>query len=224
MTPVAECTVPEKILIAALHLQEQGESPFSAESLIVATWKKFPVTFGLKGFADQYPDSNKVLSSIMGERGLTRRGWLEKVGQKLYTLTPDGRRVVQRLRHGEEETPPAESARKLSRDQEKQLLHQLNSSAIQKYQENRKDELTFAEACKFWGVNEDDQANTLDARLARIRTALNGVDRVLSAGDVVLSNGRCASLDDAELLFKVHDYLEARFARHLNLLRSRVAK
>ena len=223
MTPVAECTVPEKILVAAYHLEEQGESPFSAEALIVAAWRKYPVAFGLKGFHDQYPDSNKVLSSVMGERGLTRKGWLSKVGQKLYTLTPDGRRVVLRLRSGEE-APPVETVKKLGRDQEKQLLHLLNSAAAQKYQESRKEELTFAEACKFWGVNEEDQGGVLDTRLNKIRSGLTGIDRVVGSGEIVLSNGRAVSIDDVELLYKVHDYLEARFARHLNLLRSRATR
>src|SRR5438105_7281768 len=81
---IAECTVPEKILLAADQLEKEGQSPFSAEALIVASWQKFPKTFGLKGYTDQYPDSNKVLSSIMGVKGLARRGWLLKVGQKLY--------------------------------------------------------------------------------------------------------------------------------------------
>ena len=36
LTAVAECTVPEKILLAALDLEDQGQSPFSAEALIVA--------------------------------------------------------------------------------------------------------------------------------------------------------------------------------------------
>src|SRR5439155_531059 len=71
---VDDFTVPEKILLAADHLDKQGQSPFSAEALIVASWQKFPKTFGLKGYAELYPDSNKILSSIMGEKGLARRG------------------------------------------------------------------------------------------------------------------------------------------------------
>src|SRR4029078_2310745 len=87
ITNVEEFTVPEKILMAADHLEKQGQSPFSAEALIVASWQQFPKTFGLRGYTDLYPDSNKVLSSIMGEKGLARRGWLSKMGQKLYALT-----------------------------------------------------------------------------------------------------------------------------------------
>src|SRR5207302_8072241 len=116
---VADCTVPEKILLAAHQLEDQGQSPFSAEALIVSSWQKFPRTFGLKGYADQYPDSNKVLSCIMGERGLARRGWLSKMGQKLYALTKEGRQVAQRLLMGEEEeeAPPERTTIKLARDQ-----------------------------------------------------------------------------------------------------------
>src|SRR5438477_2516715 len=107
---VAECTVPEKILLAASQLEEEGQSPFSAEALIVASWQKFPKTFGLKGFADLYPDSNKVLSSLMGEKGLARRGSLVKMGQKLYALTREGRDVVRRLLNADEPNRPTEPA------------------------------------------------------------------------------------------------------------------
>src|SRR5437667_1056181 len=120
---VAELTVPEKILLAAQQLDDRGQSPFSAEALIVASWQKFPKTLGLKGYADQYPDSNKVLSCIMGERGLTRRGWLAKMGQKLYSLTREGKQVVIRLQTGGEPPPTGQQpAVKISRDQEKYLL------------------------------------------------------------------------------------------------------
>src|SRR5205807_468685 len=110
---IAEFTVPEKILLAADKLEKAGQSPFSAESLIVAAWQQSPRTFGLKGYADQYPDSNKVLSSIMGEKGLARRGWLVKMGQKLYALTREGRQVVRRVLQQEDEPAPVSSAFRL---------------------------------------------------------------------------------------------------------------
>ena len=36
---IVESTVPEKILLAAFQLEEAGQSPFSAEALIVAAWQ-----------------------------------------------------------------------------------------------------------------------------------------------------------------------------------------
>ena len=172
LTNVADCTVPEKILLAALELEEQGQSPFSAEALIVAAWQKFPKTFGLKGYAELYPDSNKVLSSIMGVRGLAGRGWLTKMGQKLYVLTRDGKQLVRRLL-SDGTTPPAEEAAKLTREQEKFLNGLWATTAVEKFNEGRKQEITFADACSYWSVNESMRGEAVNARLDHVH-AENG--------------------------------------------------
>src|SRR6516225_2503817 len=139
--------------MAAYQLEQEGQSPFSAESLIVASWQKFPRTFGLKGYAELYPDSNKVLSSIMGEKGLARRGWLVKMGQKLYSLTSGGRHAVQRLLEGGEPVS-LKGPSKLTREQEKFLASLFESTALEKFDEGRKPEITFGDACRYWGISE----------------------------------------------------------------------
>lgn len=223
LSSVAECTVPEKILLAAVTLEEQGQSPFSAEALIVASWQKYPRTFGLKGYADLYPDSNKVLSSIMGGKGLAARGWLAKVGQKLYALTREGRLVVRRLQHGGDAPPPAGVPR-LSREQEKFLTALWATVAFEKYQEGRRQELTFADASGFWGITEGTRGPAVDARLDHLRATLADLERQLTVGDITLANGRSIGLGDVGLLLDINGHLEERFARHLSLLRSRVGR
>jgi hypothetical protein len=220
-TNVEEFTVPEKILLAADQLDKQGHSPFSAEALIVASWQKFPKTFGLKGFAEQFPDSNKILSSIMGEKGLARRGLLIKMGQKMYALTREGRNVVRRVMLQEEEAGPSTTL-KLGRDQEKFVQGLLDSTAVQKFEENRKAELTFADACRFWGITENMKGDALDARLQQVQTLLVELDRQFAESDAELSNGRIITAGDIRVLTNIHRYMEDRFDRHLNLLRSRV--
>jgi hypothetical protein len=220
----AEFTVPEKILYAASHLEEHGQSPFSAEALIVTSWQKFPKTFGLKGYTELYPDSNKILSCIMGERGLARRGWLTKVGQKLYQLTREGRQMVQRLQQGGETAPATPVQAKISRDHEKIILGLLDSSAVRKYEEGLKDELTFADACRFWAINENLHGDALNARLDRVRGVLAEVERMIGSGTADLSNGRNISKEELTLLTAVHEYLVDRFNRHLSLLRNRGAR
>jgi hypothetical protein len=226
VNPVSDCTVPEKILLAAYQLEQEGQSPFSAEALIVASWQKFPRTFGLKGYADQYPDSNKVLSSIMGVKGLARRGWLAKMGQKLYTLTRDGQQLARRLTQGGEAkaTSVAQAEHKLSRDQEKFLMGLFSSPATRKFEEGLKQEVTFADACRFWGVNENMAGEAIDARLDHFRANLADLNHVLTQRDAVLSSGRNVSSDDIQLLNQVHDQLRERFGRHLSLLRNRVGR
>jgi len=219
---IADCTVPEKILLAAFQLEQQGQSPFSAEALVVAAWQKFPRTFGLKGYSDQYPDSNKVLTSIMGEKGLTRRGWLAKEGQKLYSVTREGRDAVRSLKAGEEMTAPAAPpAIKLTRDQEKFLLGLLNSSAVEKYQQGLKLELTFADACRFWGISEGLRGEALDDRIDHVREELVDLRRLVGDKGVDLSSGRHIGPEDLGLIQEVDEYLTERFGRHLTLLRAR---
>ena len=220
-TNVDEFTVPEKILLAADILDKEGQAPFSAEALIVTSWQKYPKTFGLKGYADQYPDSNKILSSIMGEKGLARRGWLVKMGQKMYALTREGRSVVRRVLLEEDEPSSAGTTFKLTREQEKFVNTWLDSSAVQKFEENRKAELTFADACRFWGINENTKGDALDSRLQLIKDMLAELEHLFADQETQLGNGRAISAGDIRVLTNIHRYMEDRFDRHLNLLRSR---
>jgi hypothetical protein len=223
---IAECTVPEKILLAAFQLEEQGQSPFSAEALIVASWQKYPRTFGLKGYDEQYPDSNKVLASIMGEKGLARRGWLIKMGQKLYSLSHEGRRTVRRLLQGEEQPESLKSDRpiKLSKEHDKQLQGLFVTTAYEKFREGRQQELTFADACRFWNITENLSADALDARLDHQRAALAEIERQLGTSNANLSDGHNISGEDIALLCDIHNHLLQRFSRHLTLVRNRAPK
>ncbi|HEY7423390.1 MAG TPA: hypothetical protein VH682_04035 [Gemmataceae bacterium] len=226
MNTIAECTVPEKILLAAFQLEEQGQSPFSAEALIVTAWQKYPRTFGLKGYDEQYPDSNKVLASIMGEKGLTRRGWLSKPGQKLYALTHDGRRVVRRLLHGDDQLESVQKDRpvKLAKEHDKLLQGLFDTSAYEKLREGRLQELTFADACRFWSITENLSGEALDGRLDHLRAALADIERQVGLGSANLSDGHSIALDDVGQLCDIHNHLLQRFSRHLTLLRNRTAR
>jgi hypothetical protein len=211
------------ILLAAKKLEEQGQTPFSAEDLVVMSWKEFPQPFGLKGYTDQFPDSNRVLSSIMGEKGLARKGWLVKMGQKLYTLSPEGHKVIRRLLSGE--PPPEEEAtvQRLPREQEKVLLTFLDSSAFEKYSQNRLADMSFADACRFWGITEHLTADALDERLDLVGKVLDQAHQLSKRGSLELGT-REVSTKEINRLFDVHEFLQDRFARHLSLLRSRSSR
>jgi hypothetical protein len=62
-------TVPEKLLLAAIEARKRSAT-FTAEDLIVCAWTAYPDTFGLSGYSDRFPDSNRVLTSIMGGKGM----------------------------------------------------------------------------------------------------------------------------------------------------------
>ena len=223
---VVECTLPEKILMAAHTLEDAGQTPFSAEALIVAAWQKYPRAFGLKGYVEQYPDSNKVLAAIMGGKGIARRGWLAKMGQKLYALTREGRQVVRRLFSDDapSETTTSTEPVKLSTDHEKLIHLLLASTAFDKHREGRQTELTFADACRFWNVTDSLSSEQLNARLDHVGAGIAAVERQVGFGSTTLNNGRSVSPADLEHLGDLHEYLEERFARHLTLLRNRTGR
>lgn len=221
MNHLSDCTLPEKILLAASGLEDQGRTPFSAEALIVSAWQKYPRTFGLKGYEEQYPDSNKVLAMIMGEKGLPGRGWMAKVGLKQYALTRDGKQVVRKLVAGEEVPPlTARRASKLTREQDLLLQALSNAPAYHKFVQGRQAEWTFSEACKFWEIG-DKTGRAIDDRLDELQARLTEAEKALKRGEATLGNGRCVSATEVDQLLDLHAQLEARFVRHLNLLRSR---
>jgi hypothetical protein len=219
-TILAEYTASEKILLAAEHLDKQGQSPFTAETLIVAAWRQFPETFGLRGYVDKYPDSNKVLASIMGEKGLARRGWLIKMGKKEYALTKDGRRIIARLLQKEEEDLPAKTIR-LPRDKERLLLTLLDSTAVRKFDEGRKNELGSADAFRFWNINQNLRGEAVDNQLKEVSDLLRELEQELANADAELATGRVVTASDVRVLSNYHRWMEERFSTHLNLLRSR---
>jgi hypothetical protein len=89
----ANLTTLKKVLVAAASLDNDQQS-FTAEDIIVRAWMDFPESFGLRGYQDRHPDSNRVLAKLMGALGLCGRGWLEQTDTKTYRMTPAGRKMV----------------------------------------------------------------------------------------------------------------------------------
>jgi hypothetical protein len=91
-----ELTTLKKVLIAAAML-DGDQQTFTAEDVIVRAWQSFPESFGLNGYRDKHPDSNRVLAKLMGSVGLCARGWLEQTSTKTYRLTNAGRKMARSL-------------------------------------------------------------------------------------------------------------------------------
>jgi hypothetical protein len=221
---LVETTLPEKILLAASQLEDAGQSPFSAEALIVATWQANPRTFGLKGYADLYPDSNKILSGLMGERGLTKRGYLVKMGQKLYALSREGKAAVRRIHEEATQPEPLTGSRPLSGEQEAFLIAALAQAAVTKFRAGTRSEITFPDACRYWGLTDSIAGDLVDRTLDQFRLLLREIESRIGFGQADLANGQTITADAIEVLSDLDSYLDDRFTRHLMLLRGRNAR
>ena len=222
MAKIDQLTVPEKLLLAALQARERSKT-FSAEDLVVEAWKMFPDTFGLAGYSDKYPDSNRVLTNIMGTKGMRGKGWLQKVAEKQYRLTSKG------LTEGEARSKFTGQAgttlrAELDRRTTKALERLVNTSAVKKELGGQLGPLTFNDACGFWDISSRSNANTLIARLTDVLVLLERArESLVNRGDadsIKLRRDKITA-DDLDLLIKLHDDMQEQFKPELNVIRRR---
>lgn len=220
-------SAPQKILLAAVDLADGGNADFTAEALIVAAWQKYPDTFGMKGYEGQYPDSNKVISSIVGTRGMVAHDWLVRVGPKLYTLGDGGKRYAAILlgrRNGQlKPAAPAVPPVKLPKEQERLLAFLLASAAYEKWRERRKREIVFGDACAFWGISKQMDRETIDSQLMLRRRELLAIEQAVGTAGANLSDGHHVAAAEIAQLEELHRDLMAAFARQVALMCKRAA-
>src|SRR5258708_28017703 len=103
-------------------------------------------------------------------------------------------------------------------DLERFVVELLDSTAVQKVEEKRSDELTFADACRFWGLPENTKMGQVAERLSWVITSLTQLSRVQTATAMLPISGRVLTVDQIRLLLSTFFHLDNRFERHLTLL------
>lgn len=226
MSTRKDFSIVEKLLLAALDLEEKGRTPFTAEELVVAAWTRFPDAFGLAGHVDSagrplYPDSNRVFAEIMGSKPIRQRGLLTKVGTKKYRLTPPGVEHARQLAgRGQRET-----ARKalLSREVSDELRRLFKSRALNKYSRGQASLITFHDACSFWGISPRSSAIDLEGRFAAFQRIIASARQAAGQDMASFEHHADFAFGQAELdmLESVHRDMVARFSSDIDTIRRR---
>jgi len=219
-----QLTVPDKLLLAAYELEESGRRPFSAEDLVVSAWRKFPDTFGLAGYRGNgglsFPDSNRVFAEIMGSKPVRKRGFLAKVGSKMYKLTEAGRDHA-RLLSNRTNGPKVEKVA-LARDTQQEIKRLLASKAVEKVRNNRHEDLNFYDACAFWRISPRSSAIELAGRLANFEAVVESVRKLVANKTASFEHGgNTFGRSDIDFLIKVHKELEKKYEEELKIIRKR---
>lgn len=216
----------EKLLIAAYQLDGGRDCQFTAEELVVAAWRLFPRTFGLRGVNDEdgnpvFPDSNRVFAEVMGSKPIRRHGFLVKNGQKTYGLTASGRSAAERLR-GTLSGDSGDGKATISRSTRSRLEQLLNSRAVRRAQDNEIERITFHDACSFWGITPRSKAIELEGALADVDSVISDADNAIGLGATELrTGGGDLSEGTTSLLLRVHRHLQERFGAELETIRMR---
>jgi hypothetical protein len=211
----------QQILLAAFECSEGDlKKTFTSEDLLVHAWERDKLAWGLRGFEDNHPDSNKIVKELdahAGKQGIVGQGLLEKVHRRVYRLTPAGIAAASELR------PSDTIAReKASRELEEAVKKILEHRVFKEWLINPLRPKHFREAGHFWGIAPGTPPKTVRERVSYMEQTLNaalnvleqrGVDEIIEQRGKVLFERK-----DIERCLEFQGTLKQRFAKDLKLL------
>jgi hypothetical protein len=213
-------TNTEKMLLAAVNLSGGSlERNFTAEELSVVAWRRDKTTFGLRGYENEYPDSNKLFKSIDSQLGLVVKGFITKVGDRTFQLTAGGLAAASQL--GD---PDTEQQLKLERELGSAVNKLVSHPSFVEWMKDSSKPTKFSGAGHFWGVAPGTPPRVVRDRIARIETTLKealsymnrrGVTSLFKEKDRVLCERQ-----DIERCLAFHEAVKQRFAKELRMLLS----
>lgn len=212
-------TLAEKVLLAALKCADGAvDKSFTAEALSVQAWKMDTNAFGLRGYENQYPDSNKLFKSIDSKGGLVAKALIAKIGDRTFKLTAAGIAQASSLQ------PANEDFRKPDRGLAAEVNKMISHPTFREWLSDSARPAKFYGAGHFWGIAPGTPPRVIRDRVKNIEVTLNtAIDYFNRNGTDVLCGDRdqvIAERGDIERCIEFHDALKERFARELSLLSS----
>ena len=212
----------QQVLLAALECSDGDcKKTFTMEDLVVYAWNNDKRTWGLRGYEDRYPDSDK-LQKEMGTRGPGLQGvvdlrWLERVQPRVYRLTPAGLAAASSL-------CPTDviAGEKADRELEVAVKQIIEHRVFKNWLADPVRPKYFREAGHFWGIAPGTPPKT-------VRERVYSVERTLRAALSLLKDRGVEEITErrGKILFERHDIdrclefqsiLKQRFAKDLKLL------
>jgi hypothetical protein len=225
VTTPQKLTASETVLLSADDLTAAGNQEFSEFDLTVAAWSRDRFRFGLRGYAQSYPDHKRVMMEIMGQKPSSpiQQKYLEKVRPNYYRLTALGKAVAARLRSGASGVKAAGGGTKPVTVRE---LYEVAAAYIarpefRRWQDNPEEPREWTGAAAFLGVAgkdaKADPADRLEEVHDSIRAAMDWC-RVQEAAFLTRGSGQGGTPIHVRDLSDLLDFLTAltyRFPDHL---------
>jgi hypothetical protein len=107
----------------------------------------------------------------------------------------------------------------IGRRQVEDFRQYMSSRAAEKFRKGHIDELTFHDACAFWGISPRSTASQFNSRLAHFKSILELFQNGGANGGFRLRQGSTTySQDDISLLTELSETLEKRFADEISFI------
>jgi hypothetical protein len=178
----------QQVLLAALDCSTGDLSrTFTAEDLLLAAWKRDPLSWGLRGYEDKHPDSERIYveldrASVRGRNvrgGLVGIGLFEKVRQRTYRLTPAGL-VEASMVTGADSSAQGKAERGLANEISRIVSHPV----FQAWLKEPSFPKSFRDAGHFWEIAPGTPPTVIRARLGRIDQTLEKASSLLATKGV----------------------------------------
>lgn len=142
----------------------------------------------------------------------------------MYALTKDGHIVIKRILKGEDRPASRQSTIRMNKESDRILVNIMDSIAFEKFQDGRRQEVAFSDACKFFSIKDGMSSDQIDARINAVLKCLQNMEHQIGLGNAVLSTGQSVAMVDIVLAIEILKHLEEKFSRHFNLLKVRAGK
>lgn len=170
-------TASETVLLAADDLAAAGKAEFSEWDLTVAAWSLDRFRFGLRGYAQSYPDHKRVMMEIMGQKPSSPvvLKFLEKIRPNVYRLTAAGKAAAAKLRGGAKVKPTRHPV--TVRELYETVAAYAGRPEFRRWQENPEEPRDWAGAASFLGLTgktgREDPVEKMDEVKAALKAALD---------------------------------------------------
>ncbi len=191
------------------------------EDLLVRAWLNSKRAWGLRGHEDDFPDSDKIQKEIGSpggdQKSMVELGWFERLGRRVYRITPTGLAAAAGLDPSE-----ASLEEKASRTLEAEVTWILDHPVFRDWLQDPERPKRFREAGHFWGVAPGTPANVVANRVRAIESTLDAALEVMDrrrVDEVVSQRGKVLfDRNDIERAIQFERTLRQRFARDLGVL------
>jgi hypothetical protein len=212
----------QQLLAAALACS--GGDPartFSSEELLIAAWRYDPASWGLRGYEQEHPDSNRIHRELdsrgKGHRGIVGDGYLEKVRPRTYRLTPKGLAVAASASDAD-----PEARERLNRVLEAEVTRIIEHPAFVAWLTDRSKPRSFRDVGHFWGVAPGTPARVVRQRVQSVQDTLTAALELLERRELDQVGDRQGRLlferADVERSLEFHAEMKVRFGKELALL------
>jgi hypothetical protein len=213
-------TLAEKVLLGAVECTQGSDAAtFTAETLAVQAWMMDRNAFGLRGFENEYPDSNKIFKSIDSKGGLVSKALIAKVGDRTFRVTPAGFAKAAALR------PTDDDLRKPDRGLASEVNKIISHPVFREWLTDSQKPTKFYAAGHFWGIAAGTPSKVIRDRLKHIEVTLSAALDYLERNRTETFWGDreqvIAERRDIERALEFNTTLKERFKEELTLLSSR---